>query len=302
MMQIDEWLKRLQSDGLPVLRQTTLEFARLALHGESVAIPELAAAVLHDPLMTLKVLHDANSRHASRLGTEITSVEHAIMMLGVTSFFKHFQTQRTIENYLVDNPHALTKLLSVISCCHHAAFQSWNWAVMRNDIKAEEIYIAAFLHDLPEMLLWLLASDQMIQIEDSRRHMGLSAQEAQQQVLGFTLDQLQPPLLQKWGFPEHLYDMMCIPNATNPRTQLVHLAVAVARHSRWGWYGSALENDFEAIAALLHHPLDEIVSLIHRNAVAAARQEERYGVTPAAAWLPMLPGDWPDDPAGLTSF
>ena len=36
---------------------------------------------------------------------------------------------------------------------------------------------------------------------------------------------------------------------------------------------------------------------MHQTAVAAARHWEWYGVTPAAAWLPMLPGAWEEEQA-----
>jgi hypothetical protein len=50
------------------------------------------------------------------------------------------------------------------------------------------------------------------------------------------------------------------------------------------------------IAGMLHMHLDEVVNMVHHNAVVEARHWDWYGVPPAAALLPMLPGDWPAEP------
>jgi hypothetical protein len=266
----EEWVDRLKCDDLPVLRRTAAELARLATKGDKSSAAEIAGVLLLDPLATLRLLHLANSMRRGRLGTEVTTVEHAVVLLGIPPFFSRFRNLRVVEEEFKDRPQVLRRLLSIMSRSHHAAVQAGEWAALHRDMKAEEVYIAALLRDMAELLCWLLIPEA-----------------AQGEVPGA---ELQPALAEAWHVPELLRELMSPAHGERQRALGVSLAVAVAHHSDNGWHGSELAADFAAVAAFLHLPPDEVSGMIHRSAVAAARRWEWYGVAPAAAWLPMLPG------------
>lgn len=290
----DAWLERLKGDDLPVLRRTAKELARLATQGEKASVAEIADAILLDPLATLKVLQVANSLRRGRFGSEITTIEHAVMMLGLPPFFARFGNLPVVEDRLGDQPQALQRLLSLLSRSHHAAVYAGDWAVWHKDMKAEEIYIAALLQGWIQTLLWLCAPDAAAECERRALHAAIPLEAAQAEVLGVAPHELQSALAQAWHLPELLLDLM---GAVDPdmRTRAfgVNLAVSVARHSDQDWYGNELAADFESAGAFLHLPVDAASSMVHRSAVAAARHWEWYGVAPAAARLPMLPGRLP---------
>lgn len=272
----EEWIDRLKCDDLPVLRRTAAELARLSTKGDQSSAAEIADILLLDPLATLRLFHLANSMRRGRFGTEITTVEHAVILLGVTPFFSFFRNLRVVEDEFKDRPQVLRRLLSIMSRSHHAAVQAGDWAALHRDMKAEEVYIAALLRDMVELLYWLLIPDA-----------------AQSAAPG---GELQPALAEAWHVPELLRELMSADHRERQRAMGVSLAVAVAHHSENGWHGSELAADFEAVAAFLHLPPGEEGGVIHRNAVAAARRWEWYGVAPAAAKLPMLPGPLPAEP------
>jgi hypothetical protein len=111
---------------------------------------------------------------------------------------------------------------------------------------------------------------------------------------------MQLALASAWNLPETLRDFMDSANAVHPRARVVVMAATMARRAARGWFDDGLLADYEVIASLLRIPVDEIIPMLHRNAVAEARHWEWYGVPPAAAWLPMQPGEWPmeEDGAG----
>jgi len=290
----DAWLERLKGDNLPVLRRTARELARLAAQGEKASVAEIADAILLDPLATLKVLQVANSLRRGRFGSEITTIEHAVMMLGLPPFFARFRNLAVVEDQFGGQPQALQRLLFLLSSSHHAAVYAGDWAVWHKDMKAEEIYIAALLHGWIEPLLWLCAPDAAAECERRALHAAIPLEAARAEVLGAAPHELQSALAQAWHLPELLLDLMgAVDPDVRSRAFGVNLAVSVARHSAQDWYGDELAADFESASAFLHLPLDAVSSMVHRSAVAAARHWEWYGVAPAAARLPMLPGRLP---------
>lgn len=292
---LEQWVQKLWPRELPVLARTVDELAKLAPSADNLSAQKIAAVILHDPMMTLNILQLANSRHSSRFGAEITTVEHAVMMLGVTPFFNHFSKLERLESQYDPQDKNLQGALRVISRSYHAACHAWDWAVLRKDIKAEEVYVAALLADMGELLLWLGSPESMLEINKRISQGELAEEDAQQEVLGGTLHELTLALAPSWRVPELLAGLINRNNSANPRTLTANLAVMLAHHSAAGWYSPLLLADYEAMAALMHMKLDEVASEIHQTSVRAARRWEWFHVRPAAAWLPMLEGEWPTD-------
>ena len=292
MKSIDGWINRLKGQDLPVLRRSIGEIGRLSSRSETITATETAAAILHDPLLTLKVLRLVNNISRGRLTHEITTVEQAVIMVGIGPFFSHLANLTAVEDILPKD--ALQGLLTTMSRAHHAAWQARDWGVFRADLRAEEVYIGALLYDMGELVLWCLAPEQALKIDRLTRRKS-TMEEAQQAVLGFHLRELQLALASAWNLPELLRDFMDSGNAVHPRARGVVIAASIAHHAANGWHGSQVLADCEVMAGQLRLSLDEMIAIVHHNAVAEARHWEWYGVPPAAAWLPMLPGDWPKE-------
>lgn len=289
---IHEWVMFLETQDVPVLRRTFLELDKLRPSAERISASRLAVIILRDPLMTLKLLRLANSSRRGRLSNEITSVEHAIMMLGVVPLFKHFSSLTVLEDMLAQQEHALNSVLQVFSRAQHAAYQARQWALQHQDIRVEEVYISALLHDMTNMMLWIYVPQRAQEIRDTVRRERVDYGLAHEKVMGFPVADFRAALAAAWRFPDMLADLVDCRNAGQPRAQGVLLAVSLAHLAESGWYGAQIEAVLEAMADTLNLPFGEAVLRVHQAAVAAARQWEWYGVTPAAAWLPMLPGTW----------
>ncbi|MDP2828079.1 MAG: HDOD domain-containing protein [Sulfuricellaceae bacterium] len=277
------------------MRRTIQEFDHMRRHAESLPASRLAVVILRDPLMTLKLLRAANGARRGRLSSEITSVEHAIMMMGTVPFFKLFSSLVAVEDLLANDDQALTSVLQVYSRSLHAAFQARQWALQHQDIRVEEVYISALLHDMTNMMLWVYVPRRAQEIRAVVRSEHLYYGLAHEKVMGFSVTDFRASLAASFRFPEMLTELVDCRNAGMPRAQGVLLAVALAHLSERGWYGAPIEACLEGMSETLNLPMDETVELVHQTAVAAARHWALYGVTPAAAWLPMLPGEWVSD-------
>ena len=283
------WVQLLGRKEPPVLARTVRELARLAVDDEQATPQRVSDIVLHDPLMTFKVLQYIQLNRRARQGTEITTIAHALMMLGLGPFFRHFKGQKTLESQLGGYPPALSGALAVASRARHAALYAREWALQRHDIEVDEVMIAALLHDVAEMLLWCAAPDYATRIQNvlNADHT-VRSEQAQRAVLGVALVDVQLHIAREWRLPEVLQHLMDDHHVVKPRESNVIYATAVARHSARGWNNAALGHDYAEIGRFLGQPVEGVRQRIIQTALRAAHEWSWYGVPPAAAWLPLI--------------
>lgn len=296
MQSLEHWVGKLSSANLPVLRSTITALNQLRRKEDSLTAREVAQVVMQDPLMTLRTLRFSQSRVTERQMAEITTIEHILMMFGVRSFFKFCDDLVPLEDVLGSYPIALRGVLSVMSRADHAAHYARAIAGLRFDVEVDEIVISALLHDLAELLMWSTAPTTMLQLEHMSTHTpGLRSAQAQSVVLGFTLIELELALAREWNLPVLFQQLLDDEHADHPRVLSVTLSVALARHSAHGWYDAALPHDILHIKKIVASQSDQVDARLRWAAVQAARQWTHFGIRPALAWLPMLPGDWPEE-------
>lgn len=285
------WVHALDAIEIPVLRRTVEELARLREHEERVIARDIARVLLHDPMFTLRVLRYLQlHRRASQI-TDITTAEHALMMLGIAPFFAHFGDLPAVETLLADQPLALDGLMRVVCRAHHAALYAQDWANSRHDRMADEVAMAALLHDLAEMLLWCFAPEKPLQIAAMlRADAALRSSAAQANVLGFKFAGLQASLIVEWRLAALLQSLMDDAHATHPRAINVALAVNLARHSADGWGNPALPDDYAAVQRFLKLPQPEVLARIRRTALHAETARDWYHLETVAIPLDLANG------------
>lgn len=287
---LDKWATFLSQVEIPVLRTTVDALARLKENEENITARDISRVILRDPLLTLKVLRHMQERRKNSEAVEITTVEHAIMMLGITPFFKQFHQLQVVEEILAERPEALESFMATIDQTHRAAMYAWEWAALRHDIESDEIIVATLLHDIVEMLLWCMAPEYAMRIaRKMRQDSSMDSTAAQKNVLGFSLIELQPVLAKQWHLPTLLQSLMDDAHGDSPRVRNVALAVALARHSANGWYNIALPDDYAAIEKLVGVSRHEIMARIYRASLKAIRGLSWHDIFHPAVWLPPLP-------------
>jgi HD-like signal output (HDOD) protein len=203
--------------------------------------------------MTLRVLAYLETNRGARQMTDITTIERAIMMIGIIPFFRDFSGLPQIETQLRPHPQALLGILKVVSRARRAAQWARDWAIVRHDLDVDEITLAALLHDFAELLMWCFAPDLGIKVRDAQiANRNQRSADIQGQLYGVPLFQLKMALAETWRLPKLLTQLMDNENAENPRVRNVKLAVDLARHSANSWTDAALPDDFMGIRDLLH--------------------------------------------------
>jgi HD-like signal output (HDOD) protein len=258
------WIALLRHAEIPILAETAESLELLRANEDAVDANNLGEMIATDPLMTLKVLAYAASHRSSRLITDAETVTAALVLMGITPFFREFGLQVTIEEHLAAHPQALEGLQRVMRRAERAARYALGFAVHRLDRDAAVIHSAALLHDFAEMLLWLHVPElalQMRQRQVADHHLRSVA--IQRELLNVELGDLEQALMHAWRLPELLQHITNDKRANDPQVLCVKLAVRLARHTADGWSDEAVPDDLCEIAALLNLSTDATLKLLH---------------------------------------
>lgn len=250
---LDAWVSYFSEAQIPVMRHTMHALDEMRDNAENVNARVLSTIILQDPLLTLRVLGYIERNRRNSQTTDITTIERALMMIGINPFFREFNELPLIEDQLKQHPKALLGLLKVISRARKAAAWSREWAIARRDVDVDEITVAALLHDFAEILMWCFAPTLAIQVRETQlADRTLRSVAVQEEVYGLPLYQVKEALAKAWRLPSLLTMLMASENAENPRVRNVKIAVDMARHSANGWDDPALPDDFKAVEELIH--------------------------------------------------
>ena len=247
------WIQAIGTAEIPVLERTALAIDEMRELEDEIAPREIADVVLEDPLMTLKLLAHVARHRPARMVTDTETVTAALLMLGLSNFFRTFSGQLTVESQLKDVPGAMEGLEHVIVRAHRAARFAIGFAMHRQDTDAEVIQEASLLHDFAEALMWCHAPSLALEIQRrQQRDPTLRSAQAQREVLNVELGDLGQALAKAWRLPELLQTLTNDHLSRVPRVRNVLLATALARHSQRGWDNPALPDDVEEIGRLLN--------------------------------------------------
>ena len=288
------WLEKLGPSQVAVFRRTARLLAELAQQGDKVNSNDIANVILADPLMTLRILHDANALRSKRLGSETGTVQHALMRIGVNAFFDKYKELATVEEALSSQPMALRIAYRLLQRSFHASWQARDFAALHLDIQAEEVEVAALLGCITELLLCLAAPETIGKLQRLRRKK--SAAMAELELLGSPLDALQQAVLAAWQMPEEMREMLALGKQPRPRQIMLRTAFEIDRWGEQGWWHEELAATYGDLAELLGQLPQQMARIVHSNAVHAARAGAWIPAPAAARWLPMLPGEWPHEP------
>jgi len=289
---VDAWVEQLASTPFPVFPETSESLRNLSEIDVESSVDRFCSRILYDPGGVIAILRRANSGRKGRLGSNVSTVENAAMMIGVQKMRQLTEDHPQIEHS--GTTESEKGYMRIVARAYHVAYQAYDWAICRGDMVPKEIFVAALLHDLGAMALWLNAPDKMKAIHEIKYEKQVSDDEAQYVILGFTQELLGQKLVGALGLPEFILDCMKSEDARNPRVQIVKLASQMVHLSESYWYSDDMCECQEAIAELLDISFDDVVKRTHKNAIEVARETGFYGISQSASLLPMTSGEWPN--------
>ncbi|PPE66697.1 HDOD domain-containing protein [Caldimonas caldifontis] len=254
---LEAWTAHFAAAPIPVLPRTADAMDWLRGREDDLDAHSIAEFLAGDPLMTLKLLSHVATLRRPAFGEDDEVVAEtltaALVYLGVSPFFRAFDTLLTTEELLSGRPEALAGLHDVLSRAARAAVFSLGFAVHRMDADAPALYHAALLNDFAEMLLWCHAPDLALEIRArQRRDPTLRSAQVQMDVLHIRLPELEQALMRTWRLPQMWRRLTDERATTDLQARNVTLAIRLARHTQHGWDNAALPDDIADIAALLN--------------------------------------------------
>jgi HD-like signal output (HDOD) protein len=250
---LQAWTERFLATPLPVLADTAELLEDYRANEDAVDAHLLAQTISADPLMSLKLMAHVAAVRSPRSTTDPETATAALVLLGISPFFRAFGPQATVDDVLTGQPAALQGLDEVLRRSRRAAAFALGFAVHRMDPDAPVIHAAALLHDFAEMLLWLHAPALALRIAEAQRQdPALRSAAVQREVLHVELHDLQQALMRAWRLPELLVRVNDERHGQTAQVRNVQLAVRLARHSASGWDNPALPDDVREIATLLN--------------------------------------------------
>lgn len=262
---IGAWTHYFLKAEIPVLAATAQALEDLRAREDDVDANMLTSVIQADPLMTLKVLSFAAGLRRPDHATETESITTALVLMGISPFFRHFGPQRTVEDWLADQPEAKNGLQNLLRRAERAGQFALAFAVHRGDTDATIIHQAAFLHDFAEMLIWLHAPTLAVKIRDAQAaDATLRSSVIQKAVLGVEMADLRQSLMKLWRLPELLVNISDDRHAERSNVKCVVLAVRLARHTALDWENAAVPDDVEEIAQLLNNSPRATLGFLHK--------------------------------------
>lgn len=194
-MQVDELFEKI--DTLPHVPDVVLQLMR-AVNDPDARINELAAQVSRDQAISLRVLKLVNSAYFG-LRRKCGSIHDAVVLLGLNRLRSLVLASALVKS--VDHIEGLdldTFWRHTFRVASHA-----RWFALQGTSDAEHAFTAGLLHNLGGMLVYL-ADPILAQAIEAQLDAGLSIDEAEREVLGFTTPEAGAELLQQWKFPDVL--------------------------------------------------------------------------------------------------
>ena len=248
------WTVRFRTAEVPILRDTADALEALRANEEHTDANSIGEMISSDPLMTLKVLAYESSHRGRSVVTPAQTVTAALVMMGIYPFFRAFDPQPTVEDWLETRQEARVGLQGVLDRAHRGANFALAFAIHRTDPHAAVIHASALLHEFAEMLLWCHAPVLALRIRDAQEaDVTLRSSAAQIEILHVDLAELQRALALAWRLPALVSDAVA-PTLTNTNTsaRIVALGSRLARHTTQGWDNAAIPDDLTEIASLLN--------------------------------------------------
>lgn len=282
---VQRFIRQLSEEKMPVFSNTVTEVTNVVSDQDTSAV-DVARVILRDAALTGRLLKMANSIHYNPQGQAISTVSRAVMVLGFEKV-KALALTLVLVDSLADGKQR-QKLIEEMARSFHAAIQAQEIAIKMKLPQAEDIFIAALLSRLGNMAFWAFADEQAEQILDLLKTSSMTEEEAESQILGFTLQSLTRGLSEAWSLGDMLNNSLN-PRNHDPAVEVIRVANQLAAVSRKGWEDKQTQHCLNDTAQKLHIEQSTMTELVYRNAQQARQITRLCGISDAALYIAKPP-------------
>lgn len=292
---LDEWTELLSTFNLPVdagVKTAALE----KLNSPSGNARNVAQIIKADPALALILISTAN-RQLSASGNEVTSLEHAISLMGFPQTESALLAAETISP---DEPF-IDQYRQELTISWHAATQAAHWAKHNGHWDSEILFWASLFQRAPIWAMWLTSGQRMHELNLARaRRNGASHFQLEDKFLGARLADIAAKACEHWALPSFCQQswqadeigqakQWLMLSRVNPEKSLVSmtgfqpihrisikpafaivLANRLAIEAEWHWHSQRTTRLEKVLATCLGMSHDKTAALIHKLAIDAS--------------------------------
>lgn len=150
---IEYWVDQLSNSDMPVLSNVVAVLNKLT-GDDDAEFNQLAEVILKDPHLTTQILKLVNSVQYNPSGSSISTISRAIVLLGFRKVHSLCLSLMVVDSLLSKKPRE--RLLDNMAKAFYTAVQARGIykQISQNPTEQEEVFIAALLFNLGEMIFW----------------------------------------------------------------------------------------------------------------------------------------------------
>lgn len=187
---------------LPSLPDTVMRVTTM-VDDPDCRLSDVAATISADPSLSLKTLRLVNSAYYG-LGQQITTVEHAVVLLGI----------KVIKNLAITATVFETLQVSTASFLRHSiacgvamkAFVESGKAGLSPAVEADEAFVFGLLHDVGKVVLDEYCKPQVAQVPVAVKERRIPWHVAEREIIGVDHAEMGARLAEKWRLAPKLID------------------------------------------------------------------------------------------------
>ena len=190
------------ADNLPTLPGIALKMLD-AVQKDNPDINEIGDIISNDPALSAKVLKMINSSFYS-IPTQITSVNHAIKLLGIQAVQNLALSFSLVRKY---KPNKATEF-DYTQFWKNSLVGAISAKLLAEKLDpgfSEEIFFLALLQNIGTLTLGHSFPDKFSLVRKAMELDGLSLQTAESQILGYSHQEIGEYLAKSWGLPDNFY-------------------------------------------------------------------------------------------------
>ncbi len=262
---LKEWVSRLGKEEIPTFAQTARRMAAISCDNESSA-NDLAKVILQDTAMTARVLRLVNSVFYNPSNRKLDTVSYAIVVLGFEKVRNLALTVSMMESTIASNMMGHVK--KEMACAYHAAIQAQRLAQKSGLGDTENIYIAALLHRLGQLMFWCFPyehGDQLENLSDDPE----AYKKVETDLLGFSLKSLTDSLITEWNLSPLLHDALNNKSFRDKKNACILHGFNIADCAKHSWDGTDMNRQVRAVSAMIGLPAEDTRTWLLENARSA---------------------------------
>ncbi|MBI5094643.1 MAG: HDOD domain-containing protein [Candidatus Hydrogenedentes bacterium] len=211
---------------LPSLPSTVSRISDL-LNDPTAPLSDVGKIIATDPAIALKTLRLVNSAYYG-LATKVTSVEHAVVLLGV-KVIKNLVFTATVFDTFKSGADVLLKHSVATGMAMQAMVESCG---SRSDVDREGAFVFGLLHDIGKIILEEFLPEEFEQARGLAKRRAVPVYQVEREIIGVDHAEVGGRLAENWKLPPELINAIsghhdlsqCRSNAMRPLAAMLSVA------------------------------------------------------------------------------